>query len=75
MATDIPQTDVDQIASEMAPKIQALLEASGLSQYELEGFELKKKADVKIMGLVPECKMECSVGGFPPKVSCKLVCK
>jgi len=35
---------------------------------------LKEKADKSISGLLPGCELKCEVGGFPPKLECRVVC-
>jgi len=73
--SEITQKEVDAIADTLGEKLQRAIEDAGLKGYELESIDLKPKADATVMGgLLPSCHLECSVGGFPPKVKCSVKC-
>jgi hypothetical protein len=72
---NLTEEKIDKISSELGASLQELIEKHGLESYEVENLILKPKADASIMGLIPECGLKCTVGGFPPKIDCKIVCE
>ncbi|MEF2070738.1 hypothetical protein [Consotaella aegiceratis] len=74
MVDSVSQEEIDRFAATLSKRLQSLIEESGLSGYEIESITLKEKPDVQVMGLLPGCELKCSVGGFPPKVDCRVVC-
>lgn len=74
MSEQITQEKLDRISSVLGSKLQDILESEGLSEFEIEQIILKQKADAGIMGLLPGCSLECTIGGFPPRITCKVKC-
>lgn len=74
MSEELSQNQVDERATELGAKIQALIESEGFGNFEIETIEFKQKGDIQIQGLAPGCELKCKVGGFPPKLKCEVVC-
>jgi hypothetical protein len=74
MAVEVNASNVGQIQKDLERAVIEAIKSAGLGSYELESIVLKPKADLSIMGLAPGCHLECTVGGFPPKVSCSVKC-
>lgn len=72
--SEITQDELNRVADTLGKAVQSAIEEAGLHGYEIESIDLKPKADVTVMGLIPECHFECTVGGLPPKVHCELKC-
>ncbi len=72
--SEISQDELNSISEELGSKLQSAIEDAGLHGYEIERLDLKPKADTTTKGLIPSCHLDCSVGGFPPKISCSLKC-
>ncbi|AZY96047.1 hypothetical protein EOJ32_19850 (plasmid) [Paracoccus sp. Arc7-R13] len=71
---DIDQNQVEAFAKDLGPELQSMLERKGMESFELESIVLKKKEDVKTMGLLPGCELKCEVTGFPPRLECRVFC-
>lgn len=74
MGQEVTAGNVAAVQKTLEKEIQAALERAGLQGYELESINLKEKADKSISGLLPGCELKCEVGGFPPKLECRVVC-
>lgn len=55
--------------------IQKAIESAGLTEYQIETLDLKKKDRPETMGLSVGCELICRVRGFPPRIHCRLVCR
>lgn len=71
---ELSESQLKGYATLLGPALQEAIEKSGLHGFQIDTVTLKSKSDVTALGLIPSCHMECTVGGFPPKVDCHLVC-
>jgi hypothetical protein len=71
----IDKTTLDRIAPGLGIAIQKAIEEAGLEAFQLDSVTLKEKPPTAgRASFPPGCEVKCSVGGFPPKIECSLVC-
>jgi len=70
------QEQIDKISPKLQASINKCLRDAGVSGFELDKLSLKESPGTTTQGgIVPQCHLECTVGGFPPKVDCHVVCE
>jgi len=74
MTNELNTEELGNMANELEKSIQKAIEDSGYSSYQLDSLKLKPKEDKNLRGLGLGCSLQCSANGFPPSISCSVVC-